>query len=160
MLKLQAKGVAIWADKHLWTVKWSTFHLHLCIWGWQHLQKPSPKYHFIYILLLFLFRSGAPLMTLPTTGSLTDSQLPATVSNVCTTDARLGGVSRVFPPPNKNPGHAGAPLLPYSRRGAAPNVGTTVGFALVMSLSNCFGEERSHAFPWVCKVFTDCWGQI
>ncbi len=57
MLKLQAKGVAIWADEHHWTEQfivhvrsseWSTFHLHLCIsyqciWGWQHLQKPSPN---------------------------------------------------------------------------------------------------------------------
>ena len=37
MLKLQAKGVAIWADEHHWTAhcvrssEWSTFHLHLCI---------------------------------------------------------------------------------------------------------------------------------
>ena len=35
MLKLQAKGVTIWADEHHWTVhcvrssEWSTFHLHL-----------------------------------------------------------------------------------------------------------------------------------
>ena len=35
MLKLQAKGVAIWADEHHWTVQcacsseWSTFHIHL-----------------------------------------------------------------------------------------------------------------------------------
>ena len=123
MLKLQAKGVAIWADEHHWTVhcvrssEWSTFHLHLCIsyqciWGWQHLQKPSPKCHFTYIFLLFLFRSGAPPMTLLTvdcwTGVLTDPRLPATASNVCTTDARLGGVGRVAPPPNKNPGYAGA----------------------------------------------------
>ena len=40
------------------------------------------------------------------TGALTDPRLPATASNVCTTDARLGGVGRV-PPPNKNPGYAG-----------------------------------------------------
>ena len=62
--------------------------------------------------LLFLFRSGAPPMTLLTAGALTDPQLPATASNVCTTDARLGGVGRV-PPPNKNPGYAGA-LLAWS----------------------------------------------
>ena len=41
------------------------------------------------------------------TGALTDPRLPATASNVCTTDARLGGVGRVPPPPNKNPGYAG-----------------------------------------------------
>ena len=69
MLKLQAKGVAIWADEHHWTVhcvrssEWSTFHLHLCIsyqciWGWQHLQKPSPKCHFTYIFCYFYFALG------------------------------------------------------------------------------------------------------
>ena len=45
-------------------------------------------------------------MTLLTAGALTNHQLPETASNVCTTDARLGGVGRV-PPPNKNPGYAG-----------------------------------------------------
>ena len=40
------------------------------------------------------------IMTLLTAGALTDRQLPATASNVCTTDARLGGVGRV-PPPTK-----------------------------------------------------------
>ena len=44
-----------------------------------------------------LFRSGAPLMTLLTAGALTDPQLPATASHVCTTDPRLGGVGRVVP---------------------------------------------------------------
>ena len=34
-------------------------------------------------------------MTLLTAGALTDPQLPMTASNVCTTDARLGGVGRV-----------------------------------------------------------------
>ena len=57
------------------------------------------------IFLQFLFRSGAPPMTLLTAGALTDPRLPATASNVCTTDARLGGVGRVAPP-NKNPGYA------------------------------------------------------
>ena len=36
-------------------------------------------------------------MTLLTAGALTDPQLPATASNVCTTDERLGGVSQVPP---------------------------------------------------------------
>ena len=45
-------------------------------------------------------------MNLLTAGALTDPRLPATASNVCTTDARLGGVGRVAPP-NKNPGYAG-----------------------------------------------------
>ena len=39
---------------------------------------------------IFLFRSSAPPTTLPTAGALRDPQLPATASNVCTTDARLG----------------------------------------------------------------------
>ena len=38
-------------------------------------------------------------MTLLTAGALTDLQLPAKASNVCTTDARLGSVGRVVPPP-------------------------------------------------------------
>ena len=41
-------------------------------------------------------------MTLLTAGALTGPHLPATASNGCTTDVRLGGVGRV-PPPNKNP---------------------------------------------------------
>ena len=40
-------------------------------------------------------------MTLLTAGALTDPRLPATASNVCTTDARLGGVGRVPPPPKQ-----------------------------------------------------------
>ena len=39
-------------------------------------------------------------MSLLTAGALTDPQLPSTSSNVCTTDAWLGGVGRV-PPPTK-----------------------------------------------------------
>ena len=52
--------------------------------------------------IAIFFRSGAPPMTLLTAGALTDPQLPA--SNVCTTDAKLGGVGQV-PPPDKNPGY-------------------------------------------------------
>ena len=66
--------------------------------------KNLPQMSFHLYFLLFLFRSGAPPMTLPTAGVLTDPQLPATASNVCTTDARLGGVGRVATP-NKNPGY-------------------------------------------------------
>ena len=36
-------------------------------------------------------------MTLLTAEALSDPQLAATASDVCTTDARLGGVSRVGP---------------------------------------------------------------
>ena len=53
-----------------------------------------------HLFVLLFFRSGAPLITLLAAGAFTDIQLPATASNVCTTDARLGGVGRV-PPPNK-----------------------------------------------------------
>ena len=55
---------------------------------------------FPIFLLLFLFRSGAPPMPLLTAGELADPQVPATASNLCPTDARLGGVGRV-PPPTK-----------------------------------------------------------
>ena len=70
--------------------------------------KTLPQMSFHLYFLLFLFCSGAPPMTLLTAGALTDPRLPATASNMCTTDARLGGVGRVPPPPqNKNPGYAG-----------------------------------------------------
>ena len=68
--------------------------------------KTLPQCHFKYFFAIFL-RSGTRLITLLTAGALTDIQLPATPSNVCTTDARLGGVDRVPPPPNKNLGYAG-----------------------------------------------------
>ena len=42
----------------------------------------------------FYFPLGLILLT---AGALTDPQLPATASNECTTDARLGGVGRVPP---------------------------------------------------------------
>ena len=45
-------------------------------------------------------------MTLLTAGALTDPQLPATASNVCTTDATGGWVVSAG---CKNPGYAGAP---------------------------------------------------
>ena len=46
--------------------------------------------------LLFLFRSGAPPLTLLTAGALTDPQLPATASNVCMTNAMHGWVGRPY----------------------------------------------------------------
>ena len=58
-------------------------------------KKPPPNVISPYIFWLFLFRSG----TLLTAGALTGHRLPATASNVCTTEARLGGVGRVAPPP-------------------------------------------------------------
>ena len=62
-------------------------------------KNPPQKYHVTYLLLFV--RSWAPLITLLIAGTLTDIQQPATASNVCTTDARLGGVGRVHPSPNK-----------------------------------------------------------
>ena len=67
---------------------------------------PQMSLH-LYILSYFYFALGHPPMTLLTAGALTDPQLPAIASNVCTTDARLGGVGRVLLP-NKNPGYAAA----------------------------------------------------
>ena len=104
MLKLQAKGVAIWADEHHWTVhcvrssEWSTFHLHLCIsyqciWGWQHLQKPCPKCHFTYIFAIFISLWGST----HDSADCWSAHRSLTASNVCTNDARLGGVGRVAP---------------------------------------------------------------
>ena len=55
----------------------------------------------LYFVAIFISLWGFP-MTLLTAGALTDPQLPAAASKVCTTDAWLGGVGRV-PPPNKNP---------------------------------------------------------
>ena len=55
----------------------------------------------LYFVLLSLFLSRAPPMTLLTAGALTDPQLPATASNVCMTEARPGGVVWVPPPPTQ-----------------------------------------------------------
>ena len=66
-------------------------------------KNPPPN---VTYLLLFVFLSEAPPITLLTAGAITGLQLPATASNACTTDARLGGIARVTPPPNKNPGYA------------------------------------------------------
>ena len=41
-------------------------------------------------------------MTLPTAEALTDTQLPAIASNVCTTDARPDGVGRVPTPKQRS----------------------------------------------------------
>ena len=80
--------------------------------------KTLSQMSFHLYFLLFLFRSGAPPMTLLTAGALTDHQLPATAPNVCMTDARLGSVGRV-PPPNKNPGFADELWHVLQRRVAA-----------------------------------------
>ena len=84
MLKLQAKGVAIW--------------------GWQHLQKPSPKCHFIYICLLFLFRSthgSGDCWSARRSSAARDSF--KRVHDWCKAGWRRPGAP---PPPNKNPGYA------------------------------------------------------
>ena len=64
-------------------------------------KNPPPSAFLYFIYIYFFFRSGAPPMTLLTAGALTDPQLPATASTVCTTDARPGGVGRVHPPQTK-----------------------------------------------------------
>ena len=61
--------------------------------------KTLPQMSFHLYFLLFLFRSGAPPMTLLTAGALTAPRLPATASNVCTTDARLGGQTKTLARP-------------------------------------------------------------
>ena len=70
--------------------------------------KSLPKMSFHPYFFAIFSRSGAPPTTLLPDGALTYPQLPATVSNGCTTDERQGGVGRVPPPsPNKNPGYSG-----------------------------------------------------
>ena len=66
-----------------------------------NIYKNLPQMSFHLYFLLLLLHSGAPPMILLTAGALTDPRLPATASNVCTTDARLGGVDRVPPPKQK-----------------------------------------------------------
>ena len=69
---------------------------------------PQMSFH-LYFFAIFISLWGSTHDSADCwTGALTDPRLPATASNVCTTDARLGGVGRVAPPPNKNPGYAGA----------------------------------------------------
>ena len=83
------------------------FHLHFMYIIPMYLRlttvtKTLPQMSFHIYSLLFLFRSGAPPMTLLTAGALTDPQLPVTASNVCTTDARMGGVGQVAPHKQKS----------------------------------------------------------
>ena len=73
---------------------------------------PQMSFH-LYFVAIFISLWGSTHDSADCwTGALTDPRLPATASNVCTTDARLGGVGRVPPPPppNKNPGYAGVLL--------------------------------------------------
>ncbi len=131
MLKLQAKGVAIWTDEHHWTVhcvrssEWSTFHLQLCIsyqciWGWQHLQKPSPKCHFTYIFCYFYFTLGLH----PRLCWLLERSQILGCPRQLQTCARLmqGWVASAGCPPNKNPGYAGVCEL----RGSYPRSATSL----------------------------------
>ena len=66
--------------------------------------KTLPEMSFDGFFLLFV---SLYIMTRLTAGVLTYPQLPATASNMCTTDAWLGAVDRVPPPTIKNPGYAG-----------------------------------------------------
>ena len=73
--------------------------------------KPLPKCQFTYLFLLFLFRSGAPPMTLLTAGALPD-KTPAARDSF----KRMHQVVawRGAPPPNQNPGYAGGSPIPSS----------------------------------------------
>ena len=81
----------------------STFHIHLCIWGWQHLQKKPPPNVISPIICFAILISlwGSTQSRLCWMLERSYRQLPATVSNVCTTDVRVGGVGLVPPPPTK-----------------------------------------------------------
>ena len=88
-------------------VHWNEAHFtyiyvyHMNVSEADNIYKNPPQMSFRLYFLLFIFRSGAPPMTLLTAGALTDPRLPVTASNVCTTDARLGGVGRVPPTQTK-----------------------------------------------------------
>ena len=70
-------------------------------------KKPPPNVISPIFFAIFISLCGS---THDSAGAFTDPRLPATASNVCTTDARLGGVGRVAPS-NKNPGYAGVPPM-------------------------------------------------
>ena len=62
---------------------------------------PQMSFH-LYFFAIFISLWGSTHDSADCwTGALTDPRLPATASNVCTTDARLGGVGRVPPPPKQ-----------------------------------------------------------
>ena len=62
---------------------------------------PQMSFH-LYFFAIFISLWGSTHDSADCwTGVLTDPRLPATASNVCTTDARLGGVGRVPPPPQQ-----------------------------------------------------------
>ena len=117
MLKLQAKGVAIWADEHHRTVhcvrssEWSTFHLHLCIsyqciWGYNIYKNPppnviSPIFFAIFISLWGSIQDSADCWSAHRSSAVRDSF--KRVHDWCKAGWRRPGA----PPPNKNPGYAG-----------------------------------------------------
>ena len=62
---------------------------------------PQMSFH-LYIFAIFISLWGSTHDSADCwTGALTDPRLPATASNVCTTDTRLGGLGRVPPPQTK-----------------------------------------------------------
>ena len=80
---------------------------HTDVFEVDHIYKnPPPNVISPIVLAIFISLWGFTHDSAETAGALTDPQLPAPASNVCTTDAWLGGVARVAPP-NKNPGYAG-----------------------------------------------------
>ena len=126
MLKLQAKGVAISADEHHWTVHcvrssgWRTFHLHSCISHPMYLRltifflKPPPHVISpILFVLLFLFHSGLhPWLC----WLLERSQISRCPRQLQTCARLMQGwvASAGCPPPNKNPGYASDACIIYS----------------------------------------------
>ena len=100
--------------------------------------KTLPQMSFHLYLFAIFFRSGAPPMTLLTAGALTDPRLPATASDVCTTDARLGGVGRVAPSQTK--------IL------ATPVAVTALTHLMASSINNELNVGECHviAFPLPC----------
>ena len=47
-----------WNEEHF-TYIYVYHRLYQCIWGWQHLQKSSPKCHFAYIFAIFISLWGS-----------------------------------------------------------------------------------------------------
>ena len=112
MLKLQAKGAAIWAEERHWTVHCNEAHCN---------EAHRNEAHFTYICVYHtnvfeadnIYKKLPPNVISPKKkinffvavglhlGALTDPHLPAAASNACTTDVRPGGVGRVAPPQTK-----------------------------------------------------------
>ena len=113
---------------------------YVCIWGWQHLQKPSLKCHFTYIFCYFYFALGLhPWLR----WLLECSQIPSCPRQLqkC---ARLmqGWVASAGCLPNKNPGYAGV---------------TEINFLIIYLLSYLYLSMyllKHFIFYWSTRVHT------